>query len=197
MACLGRPAGTCAGWCHRMSLRRLTQCRELWALGELLQRALLQLRGALGGEAQALADRGERLRLLAARAEAQREHGALGFGQLGDRAVHEALALVLVRGLLRWLGVGGQEVAERGVAVFADLMVQRDERGALVAHFLDLLELEPVLLGDLLRGGLAAEAHGELALDATDLAGALCDVHGQSNRAPGVLEAPLDRLADP
>ncbi len=66
-----------------------------------------------------------------------------------------------------------------------------------MAHFLDLLELEAGLQRDLLGGRLATEAHGELALDAAHLAGALGDVHGQADRAPGVLEAPLDRLADP
>src|SRR4029077_7012699 len=77
-------------------LRCLAQGRQLGRLRELLQRALLQLRGSLGGEAEALADRRERLGLLATSAEAQRQHLALGVGQLGDRTMHDPLALVLV-----------------------------------------------------------------------------------------------------
>ncbi len=58
----------------------------------------------------------------------KRQHRALGFGQLGDRTVHDALALVVPGGLLGRLGVRGQQVAERGVAVLADLLVEADER---------------------------------------------------------------------
>ena len=111
--------------------------------------------------------------------------------------MHDPLALVLPGGLLRRLGVGGEQVAERGVAVFADLLVEADERGALVAHLLDLLDRQAGLRGELLERGLAAEAHRQLALDAADLARALGDVDGQADRASGVLQAALDRLADP
>src|ERR1700686_1703158 len=182
---------------RRLILRCLAQSRQLGRLGELLQRALLQLRGSLGGEPEALADRGERLRLLAASAEAQGENLALGVGQLRDRAVHDALALVLVGYFLGGLLLGRQQVAQRGIAVFADLLVEADERVALVAHFFDLLELQARLLRELLVGGLAPEAHRELALHAPDLARALGHVHGQANGAPGVLKAALDGLADP
>src|SRR6185312_16359099 len=119
---------------RRGRLSRLAQCRQLRRLGELLQRALLELRRPLGREAEPFADRGERLRLLAAGAEAQRQHGALGFRQRLDRAVDDALALVVPGGLLRSLGVRREQIAERGVAVFADLLVEADERRALVAH---------------------------------------------------------------
>src|SRR5438270_595449 len=83
------------------------------------QGALLELGGPLGGEAEPFADRRERLGLLGPGAEAQREHGALGFGQLGDGAVHDALALVVPGRVLGRLGVGGEQVAQGGVAVFA------------------------------------------------------------------------------
>ena len=53
------------------------------------------------------------------------------------------------------------------------------------------------IVGDLLLGRLATELHGELTLDAVDLAMPLADVHGQADRAGRVLEAALDRLTDP
>ncbi len=93
--------------------------------------------------------------------------------------------------------VGGQQVAKRGVAVLADLLIEADQGGALVAHLLDLLDLEAGLPRQLLDRGLAPEAHRQLALDTPDLARALGDVHGQANRAPGVLQAALDRLTNP
>ncbi len=125
------------------------------------------------------------------------EHLALGVGQLGDRAVHDALTLVLVGDFLGSLLLGGQQIAQRRVAIFTDLLVEADERVALVAHFFDLLQLETGLLRQLLIGGLAPEAHRELALHTADLARALRHVHGQADRAAAVLEAALDRLADP
>src|ERR1700689_605607 len=86
----------------------LAQSCQLWRLGELLQRPLLELRSPLGGEAEALADGGQRLWLLAAGAEAQRQDLALGIRQLRDRAVHNPLALVLVGDFLGRLLVGWQ-----------------------------------------------------------------------------------------
>src|SRR6185437_6458325 len=109
----------------------------------------------------------------------------------------DPLTLVVPGRLLGRLGVGGEQVAERGVAVFADLLVERYEGGALVAHLLDLLDRQPGLLGQLLDRGLAPEPDRQLALDPADLARALCDMHGQADRAARVLEAALDRLADP
>src|SRR6185437_15528752 len=141
----------------------LAKRRQLRALGELLQRALLELGGALGGEAEPLADRGERLGLLAPGAEAEGQYLPLGFGQLGDRTVHDLLALVLPGRLLRRLGVGGEQVAQSGVAVLADLLVEADERRTLVAHLLDLLDGQARLGGELLERRLTAEAHGQLA----------------------------------
>src|SRR5665213_628492 len=66
-----------------------------------------------------------------------------------------------------------------------------------MAHLLDLLDLQAGLLRQLLDCGLASEAHRQLALDTSDLARPLGDVHGQANRASGVLQATLDRLTDP
>src|SRR3712207_279852 len=50
---------------------------------------------------------------------------------------------------------------------------------------------------DLLVRGLVPELRRELALDAPDLARPLGHVDRQADRAGGVLEPPLDRLADP
>src|SRR5947199_3030466 len=154
-------------------LRGLAQSGQLGRLGELLQRPLLELRGALGREAEPLADRGEGLRLLAPCAEAERQHLALGFRQLRNRVLHDPLALVVPSCLLGHLGVRGQQVSERGVAIFADLLVEADERCALVAHLLDLLERQSCLLRELFERRLAPQAHRQLALDAAHLARAL------------------------
>src|SRR4029077_9030864 len=126
--------------------------------------------------------------LLGPGAEAQGQHRALGVGQFGDRAVHDSLTLVVPRRLLGRLGVRGQQIAERGVAVFADLLIETYECGALVAHLLDLVDRQSGLLRELVDRGLAPESHRQLALDASDLARALGDVHGQADRASRVLE---------
>ena len=93
--------------------------------------------------------------------------------------------------------VRGQQIAERGVAVFADLLVEADQGRTLMAHLLDLLDREAGLLRELVDRGLAPEAHRQLALDASHLARALRYMHGQADRASGVLKAALNRLANP
>src|SRR5690242_13615238 len=67
------------GW-----LGGLAQSHELRALGEALERTLLDLPGALGGDAQLAAGLAQRLRLLVAGAEAHLDDVALGRGELLD-----------------------------------------------------------------------------------------------------------------
>ena len=91
----------------------------------------------------------------------------------------------------------GDQGAEGRVAVLADAGVERRQGARVRAQQVDLFEVRPGLLGDLVERRLLAELDRQLTLDALDLAGALGDVGGQADRAAGVVEAALKRLADP
>ena len=86
------------------------------------------------------------------------------------------------------VGIAVHEVGggAQGLDGLADLgsLIEADQGGALVAHLLDLLDLQARLLGQLLDCGLASEPHRQLALDTSDLARTLCHMDGQADRAP-------------
>ena len=107
---------------------RLRSPDELVAELELqaVERLGLELADALARQAELLADRLER-RGLAAEAEAELDDPALPLGQVGDRAL-DALAPDCVDGLLGRVDrrLVGEQVAELGVAVGAEALVQRD-----------------------------------------------------------------------
>src|SRR5215213_7276847 len=98
------------------------------------------------------------------------------------------------------LGLGllaRHDVAERGLALLADRLVEaRDGTGG-VADLVNLRERDLGLLRDLLVGRRPAELRVQLALHPRDLALALADVHRDADRARLVRDAALDRLADP
>jgi hypothetical protein len=66
-----------------------------------------------------------------------------------------------------------------------------------LADLLDVLDLELGRVGDLLVARLVAELQRQLTLDALDLPGPLAHVDREPDRPARVLEAALDRLADP
>ena len=117
---------------------------ELVAERELEPRegVALELPDALPRQAELLADRLERGRLRL-EAEAQLDDPALPLGQIRDRALH---ALAANR-LDRFLGgidrrLVGEEIAELGVAVRAETLVEGDGVDG-VESLDDVLELQP------------------------------------------------------
>ena len=91
----------------------------------------------------------------------------------------------------------GDELAELGLLLVTDRLLERDRRLRGALDRLDLLGLDPGHLGDLLGGRLAAEPGHELALRAPDLVELLDDVDGDPDRPRLVRERTGDRLADP
>ena len=89
------------------------------------------------------------------------------------------------------------DVAERGVAVVAERLVEARHRARRLAHLAHLLDRQLRALRDLLVRRLALELRDELALGARDLRLALEDVHRDANRPRLVRDAALHRLADP
>src|SRR5918911_352900 len=191
--------GDCDGRAGRRrgGLRRLAERLERVHPREAVERAALDLLGLLRAHPQLAADLGAGA-LLALGAEAQGDHLALllreGVQRLGDGLGEDGPVDLLLRRLV----VGGAEVAERGgVGVVAELHVEARRRVVDGADLLDLLDLHAGHGRDLVQLGLTLELHRELVADAADLARLRRDVGGQADGTGGVVEAALDRLADP
>src|SRR5829696_9740636 len=178
-------------------LRSFAQRIQLAGAGQRGQRLLLELTHPLGREAEAAAGLAQRSRCLAVDAEAKLDDVALALGQLRYGALHRLHAGRLGDLVGRLGTIVGQQVTEGGLAVLADRLVEARDRARGATDLDDLLDGQVDDLGDLLLGRLATELHGELALDAVDLAVPLADVHGQADGAGRVLETALDRLPDP
>src|SRR6185369_14549094 len=155
---------------------------------EASERLLLELARACGAEAEAPADLAERLRRLAAGAEAQVDDRPLLVGERVDRLLHGLVAQRVGDLLLRAGLLGGDQRAEGGLAVVADRQIERRRLAVGLRRLEHQLELEPGLLGELLVGRVAAQLRRQLAPRARDLAGALSDVDRQADRAAAVLE---------
>src|SRR5215210_6103721 len=106
------------------ALRGLAQRHQLRALGEALEGALLDLAGPLRGDTELAAGLRERLRLLVAGTEAHLDHVALRSGQLLDGRQQRLRAEGLVDLLVDRRRLERQQVAERGVAIVADRLVE-------------------------------------------------------------------------
>ena len=94
-------------------------------------------------------------------------------------------------------GVVLDEVAQLGLLLLADRLLERDR---LLRHAQDVAHLARralELARDLLRQRLAAELLDELALDVHDLVQLLHHVDGDADRAALVRDRPRHRLADP
>ena len=139
-----------------------------------------QTAGGLGGDTELLADLAEALALAVLEAEAGL-HGEAGAGLQRVEQLVEQIALdeghhVVLGGAVAI----GHEVAERGVAVVADGLVEADRRGEAVQFGVGLVERLTV------AGGLAqrsAEAGGAIA--------------GDADEARLLVQRAADGLADP
>jgi hypothetical protein len=140
----------------------------------------------------------ERARVLAAEAVAQLEHAALAVGEVLQRLAQRLLREDLRGALVRRLGpLVGDELAELGLLLVADRLLERDRRLGRALDRVDLLGVDAGDLGDLVRRRLAAELGDELALGAADLVELLDDVDRDADRARLVGQRAGDRLADP
>src|SRR4051794_5681355 len=198
-----RPPGRPAEAVRRGSRRAsgLGDVAELLGLGEaleLLERLVLDLADALAGDVERPAHLVERPRMLAAEAVAQLEHAPLAVGQVLERLAQSLLGEDLRGAVVRGLGpLVGDELAELGLLLVADRLLERHRRLRRALDRVDLLRLDAGGVRDLLGGRLATELGDELALGAADLVQLLDDVHRDANRARLVGERAGDRLADP
>src|SRR5689334_24704028 len=133
--------------------------------------------------------------MLAAEAVAQLEHATLAVREVLERLAQRLLGEDLRGAVVRRLGpLVGDELAELGLLLVADRLLERDRRLRRALDRVDLLALDAGDLGDLLRGGLAAQLGDELALGATDLVELLDDVDRDANGPRLVGERASDRL---
>src|SRR5918995_3353022 len=174
---------------------------QLLCLGEalqLLQRLVLDLADPLARHVERAADLVERARVLAAEAVAQLEHAALAVGEVLQRLAQRLLGEDLGGALVRRLGpLVRDELAELGLLLVADRLLERDRRLGGALDRVDLLRVDPRDVGDLLRGGLAPQLRDELALGPADLVELLHHVDRDADRAGLVGQGTRDRLADP
>ena len=89
------------------------------------------------------------------------------------------------------------EVAELGVLLLADRLLERDRMLRHAQDLADILGRHLELLGDLLREGLASEPLDELALDVNDLVELLDHVDRDPDRPGLVRDRARDGLSDP
>src|SRR5688500_15718385 len=180
------------------ALRDVAELLGLRERLQLLERLVLDLADALARDVERAPYLVQRARVLAAEAVAQLQHAALAVGQVLQRLAQRLLGEDLRSALVRRLGpLVGDELAELGLLLVADRLLEGDRRLRGALDRLDLLRLDPRDLGDLLGGGLAAQLGDELALGAADLVELLDDVHRDADRARLVGERAGDRLADP
>src|SRR6185437_13319984 len=170
-----------AGRPQRSALDEALELLRAARVAELAERLRLDLADALAGHLEVLADLLEGVVALLADAEAHAEHLLLARRQglehlprlLGEVHVDHRLgrredALVL------------DEVAEMRILLLADGRLEAD---GLLGDLADLVERQLHLLGDLLRGRLAAVLLHEVARCADELVDRLDHVHGDADRA--------------
>src|SRR4051812_32360610 len=182
----------------RRALRNVAQLLRLGQALQLLERLVLDLADPLARDVEGAPHLVQRPRVLAAEAVAQLEHAPLPVAQVLQRFAQSLLGEDLRGALVRRLGpLVGDELAELGLLLVADRLLERHRRLRRALDRVDLLRIDPRDLGDLLGGGLAAELRDQLALRAADLVELLHDVDRDADRARLVRERAGDRLADP
>src|ERR1700752_4671390 len=179
-------------------LRDVAQLLSLGEALELLERLVLDLADALARHVERAPDLVERARVLPAEAVPQLEHAALAVGEVLQRFAEGFLGEDLRGALVRRFGpLVGDELAELGLLLVADRLLERDRRLRGALDRVNLLRIDPRDVGDLLGGGLAAQLRDELALGTTDLVELLDDVDGDPDGTRLVGERTRDRLANP
>src|SRR5262249_9756219 len=159
---------------------------------------VLDLADALAGDVEGATDFVERSWLLAVEAVAELEHLALALGQLGQNAPKRLTAESGLGGLVRKRDREiGEEIAQLGLLLVADRLLERDRCLGAAADLLDLVDREVEIERDLGGVRLARELRAELALGAVDAVELLDDVDGHPDRAPLVGDRTRDGLPDP
>src|SRR4051794_3986343 len=183
---------------RRRPLCNVAQLLRLGQALELLQRLVLDLADPLARHVERPPDLVQRARVLAPEAVTELQHAPLAVAEVLQRLAERLLREDLRSALVRRLGpLVGDELAELGLLLVADRLLERDRRLRGALDRVDLLRIDPRDLGDLLRRGLAPELRDELALRPADLVQLLHDVHGDPDRARLVRERAGDRLPDP
>src|SRR5918994_5142164 len=167
-----RAAALKRAWTPRLpdQLRDFAQLLRLGQRLELLQRPVLDLADPLAGDVERPPHLVQGARMLAAEPVAQLEHPALAVRELLQRLAQRLLREDLRGALVRRLGpLVGDELAELGLLLVADRLLERDRRLGGALDRVDLLRVDAGDVGDLLGGGLTAELGDELALGTADL----------------------------
>src|SRR5947209_13248510 len=195
-----RAAGACAGsyYLTRAGGGCLVELDDARRAAELLERAALDLAGALARHADLLADAVERHAVAALEAEAELQHALVALRQPVERAA-DVLAPHDVRDPLvpGLAGVVLDHVAEVGRAVLRQRLVERHRQPGPQLDLGDVRLLPLERPGELLRRRLAAHALDELALHRRDLVGLLEHVDRHANGARLVGDRARDALAGP
>src|SRR5437763_6800846 len=175
-------------------LQRLRLCKR----AELLQALVLDLADPLACHVERPPHLVERPRVLAVQPVPQLEDAALARREAAEHALQRRFPQLHLGDLVRKrLVLVGEEVAELGLLVVSDRLLERDRRLRAAPDRLDLGGVELELIADLPCEGLAPQLGPQLALSARDLVQLLDDVHRHPDRAGLVRERARDGLADP
>src|SRR5215472_520267 len=167
-------------------------------MAELPERLGLDLPDALAGHFEVLTHLFQRVVRLLPDAEPHPEDLLLARGQRGEHfsgLLGQVHVDDRVRGRDQALVL--DEVAEVGVLLLADWRLEADGLLRDLQDLADLVQRELHLLGDLLRGGLAADLLHQVAAGPDELVDRLDHVHRDADGARLIGDGSGDRLADP